>query len=177
MRKMGATLLKAHLQRGQTIMIEMAWSMTVPDERVEWSLWTSAVDAPSEVGVECGQGAFFPRGPFLSNLSRFLTKRAPHETILFVFVQDTLFIYTLALVELNPHIFVSRGGSRLTKRVFVSCVCSLFRFETAEIRRSVHLLDHDLGGEKTLNGKTAPMVSCESVGIKFAVRPESQEVI
>ncbi|CAM9641495.1 unnamed protein product [Ectocarpus fasciculatus] len=44
MKKMDATLIKNRLEGGQSVQAEMTWSLPAPDDRVEWSLWTSAMD-------------------------------------------------------------------------------------------------------------------------------------
>ncbi|CAM9579397.1 unnamed protein product [Ascophyllum nodosum] len=45
MKKGDAEMIKTTLASGQEVQAEMAWSLPAPDDRVEWSLWTSAVDA------------------------------------------------------------------------------------------------------------------------------------
>ncbi|KAG5176720.1 hypothetical protein JKP88DRAFT_270825 [Tribonema minus] len=45
MTKMDGNIIKSHLQANQFIQAEMTWSLPAPDDRVEWSLWTSAQDS------------------------------------------------------------------------------------------------------------------------------------
>eukprot|EP01084_Bolivina_argentea_P067035 122163_1 len=40
-------ILKTHLQAQEVLKVEMLWSLPAPDDRVEWSLWTSAHDDTS----------------------------------------------------------------------------------------------------------------------------------
>ena len=49
MKKMDAGMIKMVLASGQVVQVEMAWSLPAPDDRVEWSLWTSAVDSSAAV--------------------------------------------------------------------------------------------------------------------------------
>eukprot|EP00903_Cladosiphon_okamuranus_P010383 g9822.t1 len=44
MKKMDAEKIKSRLEDGLTVQAEMTWSLPAPDDRVEWSLWTSAMD-------------------------------------------------------------------------------------------------------------------------------------
>eukprot|EP00752_Nemacystus_decipiens_P010339 g9211.t1 len=44
MKKMDAEKVKARLESGHNVQAEMTWSLPAPDDRVEWSLWTSAMD-------------------------------------------------------------------------------------------------------------------------------------
>ncbi|CAN0393264.1 unnamed protein product, partial [Hapterophycus canaliculatus] len=44
MKKMDAAVIKTRLQAGVRVQAEMTWSLPAPDDRVEWSLWTSAMD-------------------------------------------------------------------------------------------------------------------------------------
>lgn len=49
MKKMDAESIKARLENGQNVQAEMTWSLPAPDDRVEWSLWTSAMDTSAAV--------------------------------------------------------------------------------------------------------------------------------
>ncbi|CAM9249510.1 unnamed protein product, partial [Choristocarpus tenellus] len=51
MKKPDASMLKNRLESGFLVQVEMAWSMPDPDDRVEWSLWTSVID-PSAVAFK-----------------------------------------------------------------------------------------------------------------------------
>ncbi|CAN0096518.1 unnamed protein product, partial [Laminaria digitata] len=44
MKKMDAGTIKDRLRERQNVQAEMTWSLPAPDDRVEWSLWTSAMD-------------------------------------------------------------------------------------------------------------------------------------
>ncbi|CAM9943350.1 unnamed protein product, partial [Phaeothamnion confervicola] len=44
MKKPDAEAIHSHLEAKQYVQVEMTWSMPAPDDRVEWELWTSAVD-------------------------------------------------------------------------------------------------------------------------------------
>ncbi|CAM9354352.1 unnamed protein product, partial [Discosporangium mesarthrocarpum] len=44
MKKQDAQAIKTRLEAGLWVQVEMAWSMPAPDDRVEWSLWTSVID-------------------------------------------------------------------------------------------------------------------------------------
>lgn len=52
MKKMDAGLIKDRLSEGQNVQAEMTWSLPAPDDRVEWSLWTSAMDTSAAVSFE-----------------------------------------------------------------------------------------------------------------------------
>ena len=65
MKKMDAEKIKARLESGHNVQAEMTWSLPAPDDRVEWSLWTSAMDTSAAVRffffffffvVGCGRG-------------------------------------------------------------------------------------------------------------------------
>lgn len=49
MKKMDAETIKTQLQDGHDVQAEMTWSLPAPDDRVEWSLWTSAMDTSAAV--------------------------------------------------------------------------------------------------------------------------------
>lgn len=51
MKRMDAEAIKTRLEAGQVVQAEMTWSLPAPDDRVEWSLWTSAMDTSAAVGL------------------------------------------------------------------------------------------------------------------------------
>ncbi|CAM9430404.1 unnamed protein product [Scytosiphon promiscuus] len=67
MKKMDAAVIKTRLQAGASVQAEMTWSLPAPDDRVEWSLWTSAMDTSAapfkrdfkEVVMTIGKSAQF----------------------------------------------------------------------------------------------------------------------
>lgn len=54
MKKKNAEEVKAFLRDGITVQAEMTWSLPAPDDRVEWSLWTSAIDTSAAVSAAVG---------------------------------------------------------------------------------------------------------------------------
>lgn len=49
MKRGDAELIKDSLAAGDNVQAEMTWSLPAPDDRVEWSLWTSAMDSSAAV--------------------------------------------------------------------------------------------------------------------------------
>lgn len=49
MKRTDAESVKNSLENGQVVQGEMTWSLPAPDDRVEWSLWTSAMDTSAAV--------------------------------------------------------------------------------------------------------------------------------
>jgi hypothetical protein len=47
MTKTDSDVIKSRLRANQFIQVEMTWSLPAPDDRVEWSIWTSALDPAS----------------------------------------------------------------------------------------------------------------------------------
>uniref|UniRef100_A0A6V1XHF6 Uncharacterized protein n=1 Tax=Heterosigma akashiwo TaxID=2829 RepID=A0A6V1XHF6_HETAK len=44
MKKVDADLVKGQILQGQLVVAEMSWALPNPDDRVEWDLWTTAID-------------------------------------------------------------------------------------------------------------------------------------
>jgi hypothetical protein len=44
MKKYDGDTIKTHMQANQFVNVEMTWSLPAPDDRVEWTLWTSSLD-------------------------------------------------------------------------------------------------------------------------------------
>lgn len=57
MKKKDADEVKKYLTVGENVQAEMTWSLPAPDDRVEWSLWTSAMDTTAAVrGIRIKHG-------------------------------------------------------------------------------------------------------------------------
>lgn len=54
MKKKNAEEVKKFLRDGITVQAEMTWSLPAPDDRVEWSMWTSAIDTSAVVSAPVG---------------------------------------------------------------------------------------------------------------------------
>lgn len=73
MKKRDADLVKSNLENGENVQAEMTWSLPAPDDRVEWSLWTTAVDTTSAVSTAgCSTRRRVPCVPIASHLEGFL---------------------------------------------------------------------------------------------------------
>mmetsp|Transcript_19015 Transcript_19015/g.25054 ORF Transcript_19015/g.25054 Transcript_19015/m.25054 type:complete len:514 (+) Transcript_19015:117-1658(+) len=48
MKKMDADSIKNQLTQNQLVVVEMSWALPNPDDRVEWTLWTTALDDGAE---------------------------------------------------------------------------------------------------------------------------------
>ena len=60
MKKMDAEKIKSRLEDGLNVQAEMTWSLPAPDDRVEWSLWTSAMDTSAAVSLGVPVALLYP---------------------------------------------------------------------------------------------------------------------
>ncbi|CAM9511835.1 unnamed protein product [Chrysoparadoxa australica] len=67
MKKGDSDALKSHLEANRFVQVEMTWQLPSPDDRVEWSLWTSSLDPTAiafkrefkEIALALGTHSFF----------------------------------------------------------------------------------------------------------------------
>jgi len=49
MKKIDSEMLKTKINANEMVVVEMSWALPNPDDRVEWQLWTSAIDEGAEL--------------------------------------------------------------------------------------------------------------------------------